>query len=248
MKTRFAAAAALALAVLPAAAASRIVPALPTAFEPVNLRMTVDSCTFNPASVLVNNVANVLRVTQLLNNCLVAGTPQVYDVRLGSLPPGNYRVEVYPSSDSNVAATETFQFTVSPPVEVAMSPPPARPLTDYTGLWWTASEGGWGLSLHQSPLHVVFASWYVYNANGQPEWYTLQGGQWTSSTRWSGTVYRNTGPFFAGPGFDPRLVLVQSAGTAVLDFSQTPATEGEARFTYTVNGASATKTITRFRF
>jgi hypothetical protein len=249
MTLRLAAAATLlAVAVLPAAAASRVVPAQPTTFQPVNLQMTVDSCTFIPASVLVRMEANLIKVTQLVNNCLVPGEAQVVDVRLGSLPAGQYRVEVYLSSDSNATPVESLAFTVAHGVEIAISPPIPRPLTDYTGLWWTASEGGWGLSLHQGLFTSLFGTWYVYGSNGQPEWYTLQGGQWTSSTRWTGTLYRTTGPFFGGPGFDPRLVLVQPAGTAVLDFTQAPGTIGQARFTYTINGAATTKVITRFTF
>jgi hypothetical protein len=41
---------------------------------------------------------------------------------------------------------------------------------------------------------------------------------------------------------------VQAAGTATLDFSQSPGAEDRARFTYTVNGATATKTLSRMRF
>lgn len=244
---RYAIATLLCLATLPVFAASRIVPPEPTAFEPVVLRMTVDSCSFVPGSVSVESRAQTLGVRHSLVPCLVAGPPEVVDVRLGSLPVGTYRVEVYPAPNA-ATPSETLAFTVSARPEIAVFPPPPKPLADHSGLWWTASEGGWGLSLHQSPGDALFGAWFVYGAAGQPEWFTLQGGQWTSATRWTGTIYRNTGPFFAGSAYDPRLVLVQAAGTAVLDFRQVPGTEGEARFTYTVNGATSTKTITRFRF
>lgn len=109
-------------------------------------------------------------------------------------------------------------------------------------------ESGWGLALNQGGSNALFGAWFVYGAGGQPEWFTLQGGQWTSSTRWTGPVYRTTGPFFAGPDFDPRLVLIQAAGNATLEFTQVPGEEGRARFTYTVNGATSTKTITWMSF
>jgi hypothetical protein len=238
----------LAVALPFAAAASRIVPADPIAFQPVNLRMTVDSCAFVPGTVRVAAAGGVLRVTQQLNNCLVAGTPEVVDVRLGSLAPGDYRVEVYATQSTDGAPIETLSFRVMSRVEIAVFPPPPRPLTDYTGLWWNPAEGGWGLSLHQSANDTLFGSWYVYGANGQPEWFTIQGGGWTSGTRWAGTIYRNTGPFFAGPGYDPRLVLTQAAGNAVLEFKQLPGAEDRATFTYTINGATTAKTISRFAF
>ena len=241
------AAATFALAVaLPAQAASRIVPALPTSFEPVNLRMTVDSCTFNPLSVLVRASLNTLRVTQLLNACLLPGNPEIVDVRLGSFPAGDYRVEVYGTSDSNAAPLETLSFRVTDiPVP---SPPTQRPLAGYTGLWWSPQESGWGLSLHQSAQDGMFGGWFVYGSTGAPEWFTLQGGHWIDSTTWRGNLYRTTGPSFAGSAYDPRLVLVQAAGTATLDFRQRAGEEGRARFTYTVNGATVTKSIERMAF
>ena len=235
-------------AALPAVAASRLVPAQPTSFETVNLRMTVDSCTFNPSTVRVRAALNTLRVTQMLNACLLPGTPEIADVRLGALPAGDYRVEIYASNDLDAAPIETLSFQVREPAEIAIFPPPPRPLTDHSGLWWNPQESGWGLSLHQSPTHGVFGAWFVYGSGGQPEWFTLQGGQWIDSTTWRGTLYRTTGPFFAGPGYDPRLVLVQAAGSATLDFRQRAGEEGRARFTYTVNGATVTKVIERMAF
>ena len=243
----FAATALVLAAALPlAASASRIVPADPAAFQPVNLRMTVDSCSFVPGTVRVAAVGAVLKVTQQPNNCLVAGTPEVVDVRLGSLAPGDYRVELYATQSTESAPVETLSLRVSARVEVAVFPPPPRPLTDYSGLWWNPLEGGWGLSLHQGANDTLFGSWFVYGASGQPEWFTIQGGGWTSATRWSGTIYRNTGPFFAGPDYDPRLVLTRPAGNAVLEFRQSPGAEGRATFTYTIDGIATTKTISRF--
>lgn len=234
-------------AALPLQAASRLVPAQPTAFEHVHLRMTVDSCTFIPASVHVRSTQNTLRVTQLLRTCLVAGSPEVVDIRLGALPAGDYRVEVYGSVDNGAVPIETLSFQVRDGPEASITPTPPYPKADYNGLWWNPLESGWGLSLHQNTFVGLFGAWFVYGSNGQPEWFTLQGGQWLDSTTWRGTLYRTTGPSFAGPGYDPRLVLVQAAGSATLDFSQR-AGEGRAIFTYTVNGATVTKTIQRFLF
>lgn len=249
MKSLAFAAATLALAAnLPALAASTIVPAQPSAFDPVNLRMTVDSCTFVPATVNVVAEGAVLKVTQHLNNCLQPGPEQVVDVRLGTLAPGDYRVEVYatPRSD-DVAPVETLRFTVLPRAEAAVFPPFPRPLTDYSGVWYNPEQSGWGLSLTQSPSHAVFGALFVYGGNNQPLWFTLQGGQWSSATTWRGTLYRTTGPAFSDPDFDPRLVLIQPAGEATIDFTAVPAT-GRATFTYTVNNIPVTARIARMEF
>ena len=227
-------------------AASVLVPAHPTSLEVVNLRMTVDSCTFVPSSVRVSQQANVIRVTQRLNNCFAAGTPQVADVRLGALASGDYRVEVFVTTDpASSAPVESLSFQVRDPAEIAIFPPPNRPLTDYTGLWLDPRESGWGLSLHQGPTHSVFGLLFVYNASSQPEWYSIQDGRWTSSTTWSANVYRTTGPAYSMGVFDPSQVSYAMAGTATLDFTQSPGQEGRARFTYMINGTSAAKTIQR---
>ena len=69
------------------AAAARIEPPEPIAFEAVNLRMTVDGCAFVPETVRVRATGNVLRLTQHLNLCFAPGPIEVADVRLGSLAP-----------------------------------------------------------------------------------------------------------------------------------------------------------------
>ncbi|MBC8022234.1 MAG: hypothetical protein H7Y14_03895 [Burkholderiales bacterium] len=226
-------------------AASSIVPAQPTSFEQVNLRMPVDSCGYEPATVRVTLEANTFRVTQSRGYCSPPGPPQIADVRLGMLPAGDYRVEVYLYPTPAPPAVETFSFQVRDPVEAAVFPPPPRPLTDYSGIWFDPAESGWGLSLHQGALHTVFGLLFVYEGARQPDWYSLQGGRWTSSTTWTATVLRTTGPGLSSPVFDPALVQYLPAGTATLDFTQAPGQEGRARFTYTINGASSTKTIQR---
>jgi len=253
MKTTLALALTLAgaLVALPAAAASRIVPAQPSTFELVNLRMTVDSCVFDASRVRVNmlgGAANHVTVTTPGNQCLVPGEPRIVDILLGAFPAGSYTVAVHANPNDFSAPYESARFEVTERPEIAVFPPPMRPLTIYTGMWWNPQQSGWGLSLNQGASNALFGAWFVYGSNSQPEWFTLQGGQWTSSTRWQGLVYRTTGPFFAGPDFDPRLVLIQAAGTATLDFSQLPGEEDRARFTYTLGEVTATKTISRMAF
>lgn len=237
---------AIALAALAfSAGASRIEPPEPIAFEAVNLRMTVDGCAFVPETVRVRAAGNVLTVTQHLNACFAQGPVEIADVRLGSLAPGEYRVEVYASPEAVGTPVETLAFEVRTRPWIAVFPPPPRPITDYSGMWWTAAESGWGLSLHQSPTDAMFGALFVYGPDREAEWFTLQGGRWESATRWSATLYRTTGPFFAVPVFDPRLVILQAVGVATLDFHQVPGDEGRARFTYGVDGTTVAKVITR---
>jgi hypothetical protein len=238
------------LAALPALASSTIQPPEPYAFDPINLRMTVDSCTFAPESAVVRAGAsgNVIRVIHFPRQCVLPGEPLVVDIRLGSLPPGDWAVEVYEGADPLLPYTERIPFTVSDRPEILIAPRPPRPLTDYSGMWYGPAESGWGLSFHQSPTNVVFAGWYVYDVAGKPTWYTIQVGQWTSSTRWTGPVYLTSGPPFFAPVFDPAQVTVAPVGEAAIDFTQRPGEEGWATFTYSIGGAQGTKRITRLLF
>lgn len=233
------------LVALPALAASHIVPALPTAFEPVNLRMTVDSCAFNPDVVRVSMSGNHVTVSARRNQCLVAGTPTIVDIGLGALPAGSYSVSVHDNPSNFAPPYEEARFDVAEPVQVALFPPPPRPLTSYAGMWWNPVQPGWGLSVHQGPTYALLGTWFTYGTNGQPEWYSLQDGRWTSSTTWTGALYRITGPYYALASFDPRLVSVQAAGTATLDFTQAPGQEGAARFIYSIGNTAGNWPIAR---
>jgi len=225
-------------------AASQIVPAEPLPFQTVNLRTVVDSCSFVPSSVRVDMAGDTVRVAQVLNACFAPGTPMTVDLRLGAFPEGSYRVELYPGAVGS-GTPERLAFVVRGLVEPAVFPPPTFPLTTYTGLWYTPSESGWGISLTQSPTYGLFGTWYVYDAANRPEWYTFQEGRWTSFTKWTATVYRTSGPFVGSVAFDPRLVTITPVGTVTFDFEVRPGLETRAQFTYTVNGLSGRKSIER---
>lgn len=234
----------------PALADSRLVPEQPYAFDPVNLRMTVDSCIFAEDAVTVAYAQGAIEVRLRQNNCLVPGPPRIVDIRLGSLAPGAWRVIVRPANgDIVLPPSETIDFQVLERPAIAVFPPPPRPLADHSGQWYRPAESGWGLSFHQSATHVAFAAWYVYDAAGTPIWFTIQQGRWENATRWTGAVYRTSGPPFFAPVFDPAGVSIAPVGQATLDFEQQAGEEGYATFTYGVTGlGTGTKRITRLAF
>lgn len=235
----------LAAAALQAPAAS-VVPAEPRPLEPVNLRMTVDSCVFDPDATRLHSMNNNHIIVQSRRRqCLVPGTPQVVDIQLGAFPPGDYSASVHHNPNEFAPPYEEVRFTVREGPQIAVFPPPTRPFTDYSGLWWNPDESGWGLSVHQGPGHNLFAMLFVYGTGSQPEWYTLQMGRWTSFTTWSGTIFRTTGPSYTLPMFNPAQVQYQTLGPAVLEFRQAPGMEGTAQLTYTIHDATVTKRIQR---
>ena len=118
-----------------------------------------------------------------------------------------------------------------------------QPAINYTDLWWNPSESGWGIAVTQQ-FGVMFLAWYVYNDAGQPIWYVASNCTVAvAGNACTGKLYRTTGPAF-GPTFDPALIQVFEVGSVALSF--TDANNGV--LSYTVDGVSGTKTITRQLF
>jgi alpha-tubulin suppressor-like RCC1 family protein len=115
------------------------------------------------------------------------------------------------------------------------------PGVDYTDLWWNPNESGWGIAVSQQ-ANVMFLTWFVYDAGGEPVWYVASACA-VSGNGCSGPLYRTTGPAF-GPSFDPTSVHVSTVGTVSLAFTD----PNNGTLTYTVNGTSGTKSITRQMF
>jgi len=122
------------------------------------------------------------------------------------------------------------------------APPPPQSF-NVEGLWWNspaASEAGWGVNItHQAD--TLFATWFTYGADGNGLWLVMSSGAKTGANTYSGTLYQTTGPAFDAAVFDPTKVVSTPVGNAT--FSFTHADNGT--FSYTVNGISQTKNITR---
>ncbi|MGZ5104866.1 MAG: trypsin-like serine peptidase [Usitatibacter sp.] len=122
--------------------------------------------------------------------------------------------------------------------------PDSTPVASYADLWWNAAESGWGLSINQQ-YRTLFAVWYTYGAYGQPVWYVMPGGSW-SGTTYTGTLYRTTAApaAFFGDAFDPSTVGATAVGSMSLAFGGASA----ATMTYTIDGVTGAKAITRQPF
>ncbi|HXZ49192.1 MAG TPA: hypothetical protein VEG27_09230 [Usitatibacter sp.] len=139
------------------------------------------------------------------------------------------------ASMSYTVAGQTRTVAITRQPLAAGSVPPA---VDYSDLWWNPSESGWGLAMAQQ-YGVIFLAWYVYDASGKPVWYVASDCV-VSGSSCSGTLYRTTGPPF-GPTFDSTQIKVFEAGSVLVSFIDA----NNAVLSYTVDGVSATKTITR---
>ncbi|HET9578186.1 MAG TPA: hypothetical protein VFP44_10195 [Usitatibacter sp.] len=110
---------------------------------------------------------------------------------------------------------------------------------NFQDLWWNPDEAGWGVNLtHQGK--VLFATLFVYDANGNPQWYVMSaGGEGANRLTYSGALYQTRGPVFnASPWTGTTVTPVGNMSFAFTDGSH-------GTLTYTVNGVTVTKDITR---
>ena len=127
---------------------------------------------------------------------------------------------------------------------LSFGPPDATPVASYGDLWWGGdSQNGWGLTIAQQ-YRTLFIAWYTYDPQGKPTWFVVSGGTWTSSSRFTGRAYRAAGVPWIGAAFNTAGVHLTDVGSITLDF-QDP---GHATFTYTIDGVTQSKPVSRFAF
>ena len=122
--------------------------------------------------------------------------------------------------------------------------PRTAPL-DYTDMWWAGSaENGWGMSIQQHASGIQFNALYVYDAAGKPIWYVMPGGTWSNGFKtFSGPIYVPTGSPLNNFNAS-QIVVGASPGTVSITFD----TINTATLSYTINGISGTKAISRQLF
>jgi lysyl endopeptidase len=121
--------------------------------------------------------------------------------------------------------------------------PDEAAVANYSDLWWNAAESGWGVSISQQ-YRTLFAVWYAYAPDARPTWYVMPGGRWVSGDTYSGTLYRTASAPGSIGAFDANAVGRSVVGSLTFKFTST----GSAIMSYTVDGASGTKTLSRQSF
>ena len=167
-----------------------------------------------------------------------AGQPSVIENALRTVGAMQFLRGQLTQTQINNIADYILSLNAPPP-----PPGPIVPLFDYSDLWWTPSESGWGMSINQhTPSNIIFGVIYAYDTPRRPQWFVLPGGTWTSATIFTGKLYAVTG--FPGnipwPANSAGL-KVNEVGTATLRFTD----PSHANMTYDVNGVQVTKTIER---
>jgi hypothetical protein len=113
---------------------------------------------------------------------------------------------------------------------------------NYQDLWWrpAGTESGWGMNVtHQGD--VMFVTWFTYDHDGSGMWLVASNVNKVGTGRYTGTLYRTTGPAFDTASWNRAAVAATPVGTLTLAFGDA----SNGTFTYTVNGVTQSKPITR---
>jgi len=114
---------------------------------------------------------------------------------------------------------------------------------NYTDGWWVPSESGWGVSILQlgNSMALMF---YIFDEDRQPVWYRGVATNASNPGRFEGQILLDTGTSYREPVFGP----IPGAPTVVGTVSLTPTTLYDAQLSYTINGTTSTKQLTRISF
>ena len=124
---------------------------------------------------------------------------------------------------------------------IATSSSPRASGTSYEGNWWNPNESGWGVNFaHQGS--IIFGSWFIYGPDGKPYWVTSDLHQNGASTTFTGTVYATSGTPYTTPAFSSGDTKIAAVGSVTAAFTGA----NQLTLTYTINGTSSTKTLSRF--
>jgi len=111
----------------------------------------------------------------------------------------------------------------------------------FQDLWWNPNESGWGINFAQQS-GILFATLFTYDASGRGTWFVMSAGRRQADGSFAGELYRTTGPPFNAAPFTPigggQIVQV---GMMQVTFSD----RNNGTLTYSVNGITVTKAITR---
>jgi chitinase len=121
--------------------------------------------------------------------------------------------------------------------------PDTTPKIMVKDIWWgLEAENGWGVTIAQQD-RSLFAAWYTYDADGKTTWFVTSGGGWAGTT-FTSELYSTTSSAWLGVVYNATQFRSQPVGTVSFDFRD----QDNAKMTYTVNGVTQTKSISRFAF
>ena len=232
----------------------------PNSATPPTLAIQVRGTSGSSPARVISSSASVQASHIRLDGCIspygfAVGSGYTINYSVANVTPGAYVIEYWRGHCTDTGGpapywdatgsivyfparlTALALLTVMPNGSVSLSA-----VTNYQGMWWVPSESGWGINFaHQGD--ILFASWFIYDANGKPSWVSMTATQ-QSDGSFAGPIDQTSGPAFSAVPYDPAHVTHNVVGTGRVTFSD--ATFGT--FAYTLNGSSQLEPLERFVF
>lgn len=236
-------------ATLPAFTEPTIYPLQPRAQQQVLVRLGTGAINqaagpgnwdYDPSQVSITMTGNrvVLSLRLTFSDFSATVPSHNLEVPLGSFPSGSYEVLV---TGTYPATGKTISF---PLLAFNVASQAVQPSFDVSGMWWSSSESGWGLSVVSNGA-TIFATWFVYGADGNATWYSLTPGTWSATAgAFTGSIIKTNGPDITTVPFNAGLVSRTIVGTGSLSFGS----DGRGRLVWTLDGQTVTKDLERFFF
>jgi hypothetical protein len=113
---------------------------------------------------------------------------------------------------------------------------------DQSDLWWNPDENGWGIQFVQRGS-TIFATMFVYDANGNPTWYTatMEGAKPNGVLTFTGDLFTTHGSWFGAVPYNPATF----GGTKVGTMTWQKQSGDPGTLTYSVNNVTVTKSLVR---
>jgi len=120
----------------------------------------------------------------------------------------------------------------------------SSPITGVGDLWWGGmGQNGWGVSIMEQP-GGLFSVWFTYDENGEPTWFAMTDGAWTSSNTYEGRMHRTVSSGWFNTTYDASQFRAIDVGPYKLRFLGQNAAELE----YNVEGRTGTLSLSRLPF
>ena len=137
-----------------------------------------------------------------------------------------------PLRPSSSLPSRFVRFARAATFALALCGPGAVFAADYTDIWWTPGEGGWGMNAIQSE-NFMFVTFFIYGVDHKPTWYSAELSL-DSSGAYSGPLYLTAGTYYALPWNTGDATSAQQVGSA--SFRPNTSNTYQATMTYVVDG------------
>ncbi|APV48529.1 hypothetical protein BWI17_01795 [Betaproteobacteria bacterium GR16-43] len=111
-------------------------------------------------------------------------------------------------------------------------------------MWWGGSQqNGWGIAILQQ-FGTLFAVWFTYNDVGEPVWFVMPAGSWSSADTFEGRIYRTASSRWLAMAYNTSAFRVFDVGSFRVRFTGAET----AAFEWTIEGRSGALALQRQKF